>query len=99
MLFEDIFNSIMSTSGSTELSLKTFFKDLGALNLWKPQTAILHALWLLITKITIGNMKAIIIGAELGGAAGARAPPLLHNPRKFIVWGENSPKFPVPALY
>ena len=26
-----------------------------------------------------------IIGAELGGAAGARAPPLLHNPRKFIV--------------
>ena len=37
----------MSTSGSTELSLKTFFKDLGALNLWKPQTAILHALWLL----------------------------------------------------
>ena len=25
------------------------------------------------------------IGAELGGAAGARAPPLLHNPRKFIV--------------
>ena len=39
------------------------------------------------------------IGAELGGAAGARAPPLLHNPRKFIVWGENSPKFPVPALY
>ena len=41
----------------------------------------------------------ILIGAELGGAAGARAPPLLHNPRKFIVWGENSPKFPVPALY
>ena len=27
----------------------------------------------------------ITIGAELGGAAGARAPPLLHNPRKFIV--------------
>ena len=27
----------------------------------------------------------IIIGAELGGAAGARAPPLLHNPRNFIV--------------
>ena len=27
----------------------------------------------------------ISIGAELGGAAGARAPPLLHNPRKFIV--------------
>ena len=26
-----------------------------------------------------------IIGAELGGAAGAREPPLLHNPRKFIV--------------
>ena len=25
------------------------------------------------------------IGAELGGAAGARAPPVLHNPRKFIV--------------
>ena len=28
---------------------------------------------------------SIIIGAELGGAAGARAPPLLHNPRNFIV--------------
>ena len=41
----------------------------------------------------------IIIGAELGGAAGARAPPLLHNPRKFMIWGEKSPKFPVPALY
>ena len=27
----------------------------------------------------------IVIGAELGGAAGARAPPVLHNPRKFIV--------------
>ena len=27
----------------------------------------------------------ISIGAELGGAAGARAPPVLHNPRKFIV--------------
>ena len=27
----------------------------------------------------------MIIGAELGGAAGARAPPVLHNPRKFIV--------------
>ena len=27
----------------------------------------------------------IYIGAELGGAAGARAPPLLHNPRKFII--------------
>ena len=27
----------------------------------------------------------IFIGAELGGAAGARAPPVLHNPRKFIV--------------
>ena len=27
----------------------------------------------------------ITIGAELGGAGGARAPPLLHNPRKFIV--------------
>ena len=25
------------------------------------------------------------IGAELGGAAGARAPPLLYNPRNFIV--------------
>ena len=25
------------------------------------------------------------IGAEQGGAAGARAPPLLHNPRKFIL--------------
>ena len=55
----------MSTSGSTELSLKTFFKDLGALNLWKPQTAILHALWLLITKITIGNMKAIMLDCLL----------------------------------
>ena len=41
----------------------------------------------------------ISIGAELGGAAGARAPPLLHNPRKFMIWGEKSPKFPVPALY
>ena len=28
---------------------------------------------------------AMGIGAELGGAAGARAPPVLHNPRKFIV--------------
>ena len=27
----------------------------------------------------------IYIGAKLGGAAGARAPPLLHNPRNFIV--------------
>ena len=27
----------------------------------------------------------IYIGAELGGAAGACAPPVLHNPRKFIV--------------
>ena len=25
--------------------------------------------------------KMMIIGAELGGAAGARAPPLLHHPR------------------
>ena len=43
----------------------------------------------------------MIIGSELGGAAGARAPPLLHPPRKFIAsikWGENSPKFPAPAL-
>ena len=31
------------------------------------------------------KMFTIFIGAELGGAAGARAPPLLHNPRKFIV--------------
>ena len=31
------------------------------------------------------NSKIIIIGAKLGGAAGARAPPLLHNPRNFIV--------------
>ena len=43
--------------------------------------------------------NAIFIGAELGGAAGARAPPLLHNPRKFVIYNENSPKFPVPALY
>ena len=41
----------------------------------------------------------MVIGAELGGAAGARAPPLLHNPRKFIVYSIYSPKFPVPALY
>ena len=41
----------------------------------------------------------MIIGAELGSAAGARAPPLLHNPRKFIVYSIYSPKFPVPALY
>ena len=34
----------------------------------------------------MGNMnRKIHIGAELGGAAGARAPPLLHNPRNFIV--------------
>ena len=39
----------------------------------------------------------MIIGAELGSAAGARAPPLLHNPRKFIVYCIYSPKFP--ALY
>ena len=45
------------------------------------------------------KIKHIIIGAELGGAAGARAPPLLHNPRKFIVYSIYSPKFPVPALY
>ena len=31
------------------------------------------------------NYIAIYIGAELGGAAGARAPPVLHNPRKLIV--------------
>ena len=38
-------------------------------------------------KIDVESDKTflIIIGAELGGAAGARAPPLLHNPRKFIV--------------
>ena len=45
------------------------------------------------------EMISIVIGAELGGAAGARAPPLLHNPRKFVIYNENSPKFPVPALY
>ena len=31
------------------------------------------------------SLERIYIGAELGGAAGARAPPLLHNPRNFIV--------------
>ena len=30
-------------------------------------------------------LYVILIGAELGGAAGARAPPLLHNPRKCIL--------------
>ena len=38
----------------------------------------------------------IFIGAELGGAAGARAPPLLPNPRKFIVMGSKFPEIPRP---
>ena len=29
--------------------------------------------------------SSMSIGAELGGAAGAPAPPLLYNPRNFIV--------------
>ena len=35
--------------------------------------------------IVLKSMSNIFIGAELGGAAGARAPPLLHNPRNLIV--------------
>ena len=52
-----------------------------------------------MNKYSFNSIFVIIIGAELGGAAGARAPPLLHNPRKFIVYSVYSPKFPVPALY
>ena len=45
----------------------------------------------------------ILIGAELGGAAGARAPPLF-TPRPeiysiYVFGGENSPKFPVVHLH
>ena len=49
--------------------------------------------------------KRIYIGAELAGAAGARAPPLF-DPRPEILWYkmcivENSPKFSgnAPALF
>ena len=31
------------------------------------------------------NPYLIVIGAEVGGAAGAPAPPLLYNPRNFII--------------
>ena len=37
------------------------------------------------TTTTTTRQIIIFIGAELVGAAGARAPPLLHNPRNFIV--------------
>ena len=40
-------------------------------------------LYPLLNSICVKN--EITIGAELGGAAGARAPPLLCPPRKFIV--------------
>ena len=58
-----------------------------------------HLLTFTLDLILVMQFFSIGIGAELGGAAGARAPPLLHNPRKFMIWGEKSPKFPVPALY
>ena len=48
-------------------------------------------------------MTKIFIGAELGGAAGARAPPLFTPCPKiysiYVFGGENSLKFPVVHLH
>ena len=48
----------------------------------------------------------MLIGAELGGAAGARAPPLFTPCPEiysikcaYVFGGENSPKFPVVHLH
>ena len=62
-------------------------------------TVLVHFLSLVIDHNPGYDLKpglwSITIGAELGGAAGACAPPLLHNPRNFIVkMGWKYPEIP-----